>query len=129
MKAFKNLFIVLKVTFVELFGFYTLLEPYIGAYYELEATEKARALYLEVSQKYQESLSYYSSLSEYNQSTYIQNIYNDIERYRSLVDVTAVYETEDFIKSEMEKFNSFLRLFIGELENDQPDEEAIDDLL
>ncbi|MDC1540337.1 DUF2723 domain-containing protein [Flavobacteriaceae bacterium] len=114
---------------VELFGFYTLLEPYIGAYYELEATEKARALYLEVSQKYQESLSYYSTLSEYNQSTYIQNIYNDIERYRSLVDVTTVYETEDFIKSEMEKFNSFLRLFTGELENDQPDEEAIDDLL
>jgi tetratricopeptide (TPR) repeat protein len=113
---------------VELFGFYTLLEPYIGAYYELEASEKARALYLEVSKKYQESLSYYSSLSEYNQSTYIQNIYNDIERYRSLVDVTAVYETEDFIKSEMEKFNSFLRLFTGELENDQPDEESIDDL-
>ena len=113
---------------IELFGFYTLLEPYIGAYYELEATEKARALYLEVSKKYQESLSYYSSLSEYNQSTYIQNIYNDIERYRSLVDVTAVYETEDFIKSEMEKFNSFLRLFTGELENDQPDEESIDDL-
>jgi hypothetical protein len=94
----------------------------------LEATEKARAIYLEVSKKYQESLSYYSSLSEYNQSTYIQNIYNDIERYRSLVDVTAVYETEDFIKSEMEKFNSFLRLFTGELENDQPDEESIDDL-
>ena len=113
---------------VELFGFYTLLEPYIGAYYELEATEKARALYLEVSKKYQESLSYYSSLSEYNQSTYIQNIYNDIECYRSLVDVTAVYETEDFIKLEMEKFNSFLRLFTGELENDQPDEESIDDL-
>ena len=53
---------------VDLFGFYTLLEPYIGAYYELEATEKARKLYMEVSEKYQESLTYYSTLSEYNQS-------------------------------------------------------------
>jgi len=114
---------------VNLFGFYTLLEPYIGAYYELEATEKARELYSEVSSKYQESLSYYSTLSEYNQSTYIQNIYNDIERYRSLVDVTAIYETEDFIKTEMEKFNAYLRLFTGELEEDQPDDEVIDDLL
>jgi hypothetical protein len=114
---------------VNLFGFYTLLEPYIGAYYELEATEKARELYTEVSSKYQESLSYYSTLSEYNQSTYIQNIYNDIERYRSLVDVTAIYETEDFIKTEMEKFNTYLRLFTGEPKEDQPDDEIIDDLL
>ena len=108
---------------VDLFGFYTLLEPYIGAYYELKANEKAQNLYAEVSEKYQENLTYYSTLSEYNQSQYIQTIYNDIERYRSLVDVTAFYETETFIKAEMEKFNSYLRLFTGELE----DEEEIED--
>ena len=38
---------------VDLFGFYTLLEPYIGAYYELKANEKAQNLYAEVSEKYQ----------------------------------------------------------------------------
>ena len=103
---------------VDLFGFYTLLDPYIGAYYELKASEKARKLYLDVSQKYQESLTYYSSLSEYNQSQYIQTIYTDIERYRSLVDITTLYETETFIKAEMEKFNSYLRLFTGELEEE-----------
>ena len=109
---------------VDLFGFYTLLEPYIGAYYELEATEKARNLFMEVSQKYQESLIYYSSLSEYNQSKHIQNIYTDIERYRGLVDVTAFYETDAFIKAEMEKFNNYLRLFTGELEEDEEVEEV-----
>ena len=116
---------------VDLFGFYTLLEPYIGAYYELEATEKARELYLNVSQKYQESLKYYSSLSEYNQSQHIQTIYTDIERYRSLVDVTTIYETELFIKAEMEKFNSYLRLFTGELEEEeetQIEDEVLEDL-
>ncbi len=116
---------------VDLFGFYTLLEPYIGAYYELEATEKARELYLNVSQKYQESLKYYSSLSEYNQSQHIQTIYTDIERYRSLVDVTTIYETEEFIKAEMEKFNSYLRLFTGELEEEeetQIEDEVLEDL-
>lgn len=114
---------------VDLFGYYYLLEPYIGAYYELEATEKARKLYREVSEKYQESLAYYSSLSEYNQSQYIQTIYNDIERYRSLVDVTMIYETESFIKAEMEKFNSYLRLFTGEdVEGDEEIEnEVLDD--
>ena len=112
---------------VNLFGFYTMLEPYIGAYYELEATEKARKLYSEVSKKYQENLTYYSTLSEYNQSQYIQNIYNDIERYRGLVDVTTVYETEPFVKAEMEKFNSYLRLFTGELEGDDQKEAQIED--
>ncbi len=99
---------------VDMFGFYTLLEPYIGAYYELEATDKARGLYMEVSRKYQESLTYYSALTERNQSKYIQAIYSDIERYRGLVDVATLYETEDFVKTEMEKFNNYLRLFTGE---------------
>ena len=110
---------------VELFGFYTLLEPYIGAYYELEATEKGRNLYLKVRQKYQESLSYYSTLTEQNQAKYIQGIYTDIERYRSLVDITTFYETEAFIKREMDTFNGYLRLFTGEIEEkDSPEMES-----
>ena len=108
---------------VDMFGFYTLLEPYIGAYYELEATDKARDLYMDVSRKYQESLSYYSDLSEQNQSKYIQAIYSDIERYRSLVDVTTFYESDDFIKTEMGKFNNYLRLFTGEPEDQSSEEE------
>jgi tetratricopeptide (TPR) repeat protein len=115
---------------VDLFGFYTLLEPYIGAYYELEATEKARKLYIDVSRKYQENLAYYSTLSDYNQSKHIQTIYNDIERYRSLVDVTAFYETEAFIKTEMGKFNSYLRLFTGEPDaEDMQDKEDMDSIV
>ena len=110
---------------VDMFGFYTLLEPYIGAYYELKAPKKARELFLKVSIKYQESLSYYSDLSEENQSKYIQTIYSDIERYRSLVDITTFYETEDFIKKEMGKFNDYLRLFTGDPESEELQQEDI----
>ena len=99
---------------VDIFGYYTFLEPFIGAYYELKAKEKARKLYKNVSLKYQESLNYYSRVSERNQSKYIQTIYSDIERYKSLVDTISLYEEEGFIKIEMEKFNGFLRLFTGE---------------
>ena len=112
---------------VDMFGFYTLLEPYIGAYYELEATDKARGLYMEVSRKYQESLTYYSTLTERNQSKYIQAIYSDIERYRGLVDVTTLYETEDFIKTEMGKFNNYLRLFTGEPDSEDSQETELID--
>ncbi len=102
---------------VDLFGYYTYLEPFVGAYYESEATEKARKLYQQVSVKYQESLNYYSGISEENQGKYIQNIYFDIERYKSLVDTISLYEEESFVKTEMEKFNGFLRLFTGENED------------
>ena len=99
---------------VNVFGYYTLLEPYISAYYEVKAKEKARQLFKDVSIKYQENLNYYSSLSEKNQTQLIEEIYTDIGRYRSLVDVLIIYEDEDFIKTEMQKFNSYLRLFTGE---------------
>ncbi len=111
---------------VDVFGYYTLLEPYIGAYYEVEAKEKARQLFKDVSIKYQENLNYYSSLSEKNQSQLIENIYTDIERYRGLVDVLMIYEDEDFVKVEMQKFNNYLRLFTGEA--DEEDERTEKDL-
>ena len=98
---------------VDIFGYYTFLEPFIGAYYEVKAEKKARNLYKNVTLKYQESLTYYSRVSERNQSKYIQTIYSDIERYKSLVDTISLYEEEGFIKIEMEKFNGFLRLFTG----------------
>ena len=99
---------------VDIFGYYTFLEPFIGAYYEVEAKEKARELYQQVAVKYQENLNYFGQISDNNQSKHIQNIYFDIERYKGLVDTISVYEDEDFIKTEMEKFNGYLRLFTGE---------------
>ncbi len=99
---------------VDIFGYYIFLEPFIGAYYEVKANDKGRDLYNQVALKYQENLNYYSRLSEHNQSKYIQTIYADIERYKGLVDTMSLYEAEEFVKIEMEKFNGYLRLFTGD---------------
>ena len=108
---------------VDIFGYYVYLEPFIGAYYETEADDKARALYKEVVVKYQESLNYFSGVSDENKEKHIQSIYFDIERYKSLVDTISIYEDEAFVKTEMEIFNGFLRLFTGEEEGqERPDE-------
>ncbi|NNK81742.1 MAG: DUF2723 domain-containing protein, partial [Flavobacteriaceae bacterium] len=96
---------------VDIFGYYTLLEPYIGAYYEVDAKEKARKLYLDVSKKYQENLIYLSSLEISQQEQLAEDIYVDIERYRALIDVVAIYDDSDFSETEMKKFNDYLRLF------------------
>ncbi len=108
---------------VDIFGYYVYLEPFIGAYYETESDDKARALYKEVVVKYQESLNYFSGVSDENKEKHIQNIYFDIERYKSLVDTISIYEDEVFVKAEMEIFNGFLRLFTGEEDGqERPDE-------
>ena len=108
---------------VDIFGYYVYLEPFIGAYYETEADDKARALYKEVVVKYQESLNYFSGVLDENKEKHIQSIYFDIERYKSLVDTISIYEDEVFVKAEMEIFNGFLRLFTGEEDGqERPDE-------
>jgi tetratricopeptide (TPR) repeat protein len=110
---------------VEIFGYYTLLEPYISAYYQVDSKDKARKVFKDVSKKYQENLEYYSSLSIKNQQRMFEDIYTDIERYRGLVDVIIVNDDdEDFIKTEMEAFNNTLRLFrelIGDDSYEEPE--------
>jgi Protein O-mannosyl-transferase TMEM260-like len=99
---------------VDAFGYYTLLEPYIGAYYEVKAKDKARQLFFDVSKKYQETLTYHSTLNEEKQSQLIEEISTDISRYRGLIDVLMIYEDKDFVQTEMQKYNNFIRLFTGE---------------
>ncbi len=95
---------------VDNFGYYTLLEPYIGAYYEVGANEKAQKLFKDVSKKYQENLTYYSKLDAEQQRRVFEDIYTDIERYKSIVDVVIEYD-RDFGAQEAKTFSNFLNLF------------------
>ncbi len=95
---------------VEYFGYYTLLEPFISAYYEVKNKEKAQHLFKAVSKKYQENLTYYNSLKIDNQERLFEEIYTDIQRYKSLVDVLVKYDI-DFAKTEGDIFNNYLRSF------------------
>ena len=87
------------------------MEPFVGAYYEIGQKNKGRSIFKKISVKYQENLTYYSRISESNKSKYVQTIYSDIERYKSLVDTVSYYESEEFITAEMDRFNGFLKLF------------------
>lgn len=95
---------------VDYFGYYTLLEPYISAYYEVGAKEKAQKLFMQVAEKYQENLTYYSKLDEAQQRQVFEKIYTDIERYKGLIDMVLTYDKE-FAKTETKTFSNFLNLF------------------
>ena len=95
---------------VEYFGYYTLLEPYISGYYEVGNKEKAQQLFKDVANKYQENLNYYSGLKVENQERLFEDVYTDIQRYKSLIDVLIEYDSE-FAETEGDTFNNFLKLF------------------
>lgn len=112
---------------VNTFGFYTLLEPYIIAYYDVGNPEKARQLFFDTSKKYQENLTYYSGLTIDNQERLFQEIYIDIERYRGLVDALVLNEKDsEFVEKEMTTFNNYLRKFSHFLGEEDLEETPLD---
>ncbi|WP_111684936.1 glycosyltransferase family 117 protein [Winogradskyella tangerina] len=113
---------------VDKFGFHSLLEPYISAYYEIGKVEKGRALYKDVSKIYQENLIYYGGLDEEDQISNIEDIYLDIQRYRALVDILIIYNDKEFALEETKKFNSYLELLdvMGASEEEIEPREDID---
>lgn len=116
---------------VDTFGFYTLLEHFISTYYEVDKIDKARRLFKDVAKKYQENLMYYSSQDLEVQDNIIDEIFTDIQKYRSLVDVLITYEDKDFALEETRAFNSYLDLFnrlIGEEEPLESEELDLQDL-
>ena len=96
---------------VEHFEYYTLLEPFIQGYYEVGQKEKAREIWQEVARKYQENLTYYSSLDLDRQFNRGNEIVTDIERYRSLVDLLIINDSEEIAREEADEFNQYLMLF------------------
>src|SRR5690606_26656732 len=96
---------------IEYFEYYSLLEPYVLGYYELDKIEKARAVFEEVSKMYQEHLIYYNSLKFNRQRNIAQDIISDMERYRSLVQIVVIYDDEAYGREEVKKFNEYLKLF------------------
>jgi len=96
---------------VEHYEYYTLLEPFITGYYEVNEPQKAREIWEKVTEKYQESLTYYSSWDVEKQYMYADEIITDMERYRGLVDIMMAYEDRETAREKAEEFNNYLKLF------------------
>jgi len=96
---------------VDYFEFYSLLEPFILYYYQINKVEKARAVYQSVVRHYQEHLFFYSKLSYNKQEAIGDEIFSDLGRYRGLLDVLASFDNQEYTVSEAEKFNEYLQKF------------------
>lgn len=92
------------------FGYYVFLEPFIEGYYKVDEPEKARELYKQVAKKYQENLTYYTSLYIDRQYQKGSDIVSDLERYRGLVEILSEHDPALYSK-EKETFNEYIKKF------------------
>lgn len=113
---------------VDLFGYYTLLSPFIADYYELGETDKAREIWEQVVKKYQQNLDYYADMSDDEQEDIVQEIVKNVQSYQDLVDIVILNDEEDHAKEKAEEFNSYIEKFTifaqeaDDLEYDSTDE-------
>ena len=110
-RAEKVLDLAMEKMPVKYYEYYSLLEPYILGYFEVEKPEKARAIYQEVAEKYQEKMVYFSGLSINDQKPLLREIYTAIERYRGIIEILVLSDEEEYARAEAAKFNDYLKLF------------------
>ena len=96
---------------VDYYGYYSLLDPFAGGYYEVGEKEKARQLLDKLMTKYKENLTFYHGLRPSEQSTLIIDIITDIERYRGLLEVMKDRGDLEYYNKNKPIFNSYNKMF------------------
>ena len=94
------------------YGYYTMVEPFAGGYYEVGEKAKARELLEKLMTKYKENLTYYSGIQPSIQNGIASDIVTDIERYRSLLKVMKDRGDIKFYTKNRAVFNSYVKRFM-----------------
>lgn len=90
---------------------YSMIEPFVRAYYELGNNQKAGDLLDAVILKYQDEIDFYASLPAEEQARIGQEVITAIERYRGLVQTALDYEDDREIQKHFKVFNNYVRSF------------------
>ena len=96
---------------LEYYGYYSLIDPFAGGYYEIGEKEKARQLLEKLMNKYKENLTFYHGLRASEQSNLVIDIITDIERYRGLLEVMKDRGDMEFYNKNKPVFNSYNKMF------------------
>jgi Protein of unknown function (DUF2723) len=110
-KAKKVIDLAINKMPIDLYGYYTMVEPFTGGYYDIGEVEKARALLQKLASKYQDNLNYYSGIAPTEQNDRIVDIVTNLERYRSLLYVMKEKEDIEFYEKNKKIFNGYNKRF------------------
>jgi hypothetical protein len=93
------------------YGHYSMIEPFVSGYYEVENIEKARNLLTAVIAKYKDELDHLKVLTLDEQVDASLEIQSAIVRYNSLVEVAVFYEDQKMLDLHAEVYNTYVKAF------------------
>ena len=96
---------------VDYFGYYTFVEPFIDGYYKVGETTKARQLFGQIKNKYQERLEHYANIPLDQQYNKIDDIIADMEAYRRNIDILINNNDREIAEKETLIFNEYIDKF------------------
>jgi hypothetical protein len=96
---------------IEYFGYYSLLTPFVDAYYRIEKKEKARKVFEAVAKKHHSQLDYFNSLSLNLRYELGEEILTEVERYRALVEAVLDNKDNEKVGIYIQNFRSYSRAF------------------
>ncbi len=93
------------------YGFYTFVEPFVDGYYKVGETQKARTLFEELKQIYQDRLNYYQGTPLDEQYKNLEDIIGDMEGYRRIIDILIENNDREMAEKETVVFNEHIDQF------------------
>ncbi|MGB3591855.1 MAG: DUF2723 domain-containing protein [Nonlabens sp.] len=90
---------------------YSMIEPFISGYYEVEKNEKARDLLDRTIAKYQDEIDFYKALKLEEQVEAQTEIFTAILRYNSLVETAIYYDDKQMMDKHIDIYNAYLASF------------------
>lgn len=122
-KAEKIIDLTLEKMPIKYFGYYIFTEPFIDGYFKIGKVEKGTAVFNEVKSKYIEYLEYYKTLKLSQQYDHIEDIYTNLEKYKSLITILSENDQNALVEKELLLFQEygeqFKHLFGGDEEEDE----------
>jgi hypothetical protein len=110
-KAKKILDMAMTKMPMDYYGYYTMVEPFVGGYYAIGEKAKARLILDRLMTKYKQNLIYFGGIQPSIQNGIASDIVADIERYRSLLIVMKDRGDLDYYNKNKPVFNSLIKRF------------------
>ncbi|EAS20410.1 conserved hypothetical transmembrane protein [Flavobacteria bacterium BBFL7] len=96
---------------LDLYGHYSMIEPFVNGYYEVGQIDKAQNLLDRVILKYQDEIDFYKALNIDERRASYSDIIAAVERYRSLVESAIFYEDDKMVQKHKDVFNQYVLEF------------------
>ena len=96
---------------LEQYEFYTMLEPFVSGYYDVNEPAKAQKLVGQLYKKYQESLNYYNGLKATEQNQMQSEILMNLYRYEALIDIVSAKDQTNFALQSRKDYAKYKAMF------------------